>query len=167
MRAVVCVYVRVCACVCVCGCVSVCVCVCVCVLWCGCVGVPVCVCVPVGVVWMANSEKKTSFAEQVHVTSLFSADAGGEAGINFVRIADAPPQIVDFGTMTVGSTGETGLSGSQTYEYDCRYIQKRPKPGWGVDYLDYDYRINSHGEASQDGQSNVGVVVSRLFKEGY
>ena len=123
--------------------------------------------IAVGVVWMANSEKKTSFAEQVHVTSLFSADAGGEAGINFVRIADAPPQIVDFGTMTVGSTGETGLSGSQTYEYDCRYIQKRPKPGWGVDYLDYDYRINSHGEASQDGQSNVGVVVSRLFKEGY
>lgn len=123
--------------------------------------------IAVGVVWMANSEKKTSFAEQVHVTSLFSADAGGEAGINFVRIADAPPQIVDFGTMTVGSTGETGISGSQTYEYDCRYIQKRPKPGWGVDYLDYDYRINSHGEASQDGQSNVGVVVSRLFKEGY
>lgn len=123
--------------------------------------------IAVGVVWLATSEKKTSFAEQVHVTSLFSADAGGEAGINFVRIADAPPQIVDFGTMTVGSTGETGLAGTQTYEYDCRYIQKRPKPGWGVDYLDYDYRINSHGEASQDGQSNVGVVVSRLFKEGY
>ena len=123
--------------------------------------------IAVGVVWLATSEKKTSFAEQVHVTSLFSADAGGEAGINFVRIADSPPQIVDFGTMTVGSTGETGLSGTQTYEYDCRYIQKRPKPGWGVDYLDYDYRINSHGEASQSGQSDVGVVVSRLFKEGY
>jgi hypothetical protein len=123
--------------------------------------------IAVGAVWIATSEKKTSFSEQVHMTSVFAADAGGEAGINFVRISDSPPQIVDFGTMTVGSTGEIGLEGSQTYQYDCRYIQKRPKPGWGVDYLDYDYRVISHGEASTDGQSNVEVVVSRLFKEGY
>lgn len=123
--------------------------------------------IAVGVVWIASSEKKTSFAEQVHVSSIFSADAGGEAGINFVRVADSPPQINDFGTMSVGSVGETGLGGSQTYEYDCQYIQKRPKPGWGVDYLDYDYRIASHGQASTDGQSDVEVVVSRLFKEGY
>lgn len=123
--------------------------------------------IAVGVVWIATAEKKTSFAEQVHVTSVFAADAGGEAGINFVRVAETPPQIVDFGTMSVGSTGSTGLSGSQTYQFDCRYIQKRPKPGWGVDYLDYDYRIGSHGEAGQSGQSDVAVVVSRLFKEGY
>jgi hypothetical protein len=123
--------------------------------------------IALGVVWIANTEKKTSFAEQVHVTSVFSADAGSEAGINFVRIADTPPQIQDFGTMTVGQTGETGLVGSQSYEFDCRYIQKRPKPGWGVDYLDYDYRIASEGEAGQDGRSAVNVVVSRLFKEGY
>ena len=122
----------------------------------------------IGVVWIATTEKKTSFAEQVHVSSIFSADAGGEAGINFVRIADSPPQIVDFGTMTVGSVGETDLGeGSQTYEYDCRFMAKRPKPGWGVDYLDYDYRVNSLGQSSTDGQSNVAVVVSRLFKEGY
>lgn len=121
----------------------------------------------VGVVWLASSEKKTSFAEQVHVRSVLSADAGGESGINFVRVADAPPQIIDFGTMTVGSVGETALSGSQTYQYDCRYIRKRPKPGWGVDYLDYDYRIMSQGAASREGKSDVEVVVSRLFKEGY
>jgi hypothetical protein len=123
--------------------------------------------IALGVVWIANTEKKTSFAEQVHVTSVFSADAGSEAGINFVRVADTPPQIQDFGTMMVGQTGETGLVGSQSYEFDCRYIQKRPKPGWGVDYLDYDYRIASEGEAGQDGRSAVNVVVSRLFKEGY
>ena len=123
--------------------------------------------IALGVVWIANTEKKTSFAEQVHVTAVYSADAGGEAGINFVRISDSPPQIQDFGTMSVESVGETGISGSQSYEFDCRFLQKRPKPGWGVDYLDYDYRIRSHGEASQSGQSDVQVVVSRLFKEGY
>ncbi len=111
--------------------------------------------IAVGVVWIASSEKKSSFAEQVHISSIFSADAGGEAGINFVRVADSPPQINDFGTMNVGSIGETGLGGTQTYEYDCRFIQKRPKPGWGVDYLDYDYRVASHGQASQSGQSDV------------
>ncbi len=123
--------------------------------------------IAVGVVWLASSEKKTSIAEQVHVRSVFAADAGGEAGINFVRVADSPPQILDFGSMSVNSVGETGLAGTQSYEYECRYIQKRPKPGWGIDYLDYDYRIQSHGEASQEGQSDVEVVVSRLFREGY
>jgi len=123
--------------------------------------------IAVGVVWIAGSEKKTSFAEQVHITSVFSADAGGEAGINFIRVADSPPQITDFVTMAVDNTTQTGLSGSQTYEYSCRYLQKRPKPGWGVDYLDYDYRINAHGQAAQKGQSDVAVVVSRMFKEGY
>jgi hypothetical protein len=123
--------------------------------------------IAVGVVWMASSEKKTSFAEQVHVRSVFAADAGGEAGINFVRIADSPPQIVDFATNSVGSVGETNLVGNQSYQYDARYLQKRPKPGWGIDYLDYDYRIASEGEASREGESNVEVVVSRLFREGY
>lgn len=120
-----------------------------------------------GVVWIASSEKKTSFAEQVHVTSVFAADAGGEVGINFLRVADNPPQIQNMADNTVNSTGDIALHGSQTYQYNCRYQQRRPKPGWGVDYLDYDYLIQSRGEASTKGQSNIDVMVSRLFKEGY
>ena len=50
----------------------------------------------VGVAWIAGSEKKTSFAEAVHVRSVFAADAGGEAAINFIRMSDAPPTILDF-----------------------------------------------------------------------
>ena len=123
--------------------------------------------IAVGVVWLAGSEKKTTFAESVHVSSVFAADAGGEAAINFVRISDSPPQIIDFSTNTVQSTATTNLTGSQNYDYDCRYLTKRPKPGWGVDYLDYDYRILSNGTASREGRTGVQVVVSRLFKEGY
>ena len=121
----------------------------------------------VGVVWMASSEKKTTFAEGVHVASVFAADAGGEAGINFIRVSDSPPAINDFGTMNVRNQGVTALEGSQTYAYNANYLQKRPKPGWGIDYLDYDYRIGSRGTASQHGESGVDVVVSRLFREGY
>ncbi|MDX2474783.1 MAG: hypothetical protein QNL91_13870 [Candidatus Krumholzibacteria bacterium] len=121
----------------------------------------------VGAVWMATSEKKTTFAEGVHVASVFAADAGGEAGINFIRVSNAPPAIVDFGTMNVRSQPVTVLEGSQTYEYNTNFLRKQPKPGWGMDYLDYDYRIGSRGSASREGQSGVDVVVSRLYREGY
>jgi hypothetical protein len=121
----------------------------------------------VGAVWMATSEKKTTFAEGVHVASVFAADAGGEAGINFIRVSNSPPSIMDFGTMSVRSQPETVLEGSQSYRYNTNYLSKRPKPGWGLDYLDYDYRIGSLGSASQKGQSGVDMVVSRLYREGY
>jgi hypothetical protein len=94
-------------------------------------------------------------------------DAGGEVGINFIRVADNPPSIINMADNTVDSSGETVLQGSQTYQYNCQYQQRRVKPGWGVEYLDYDYSIQSRGEASTKGQSNIQVVVSRLFKEGY
>lgn len=121
----------------------------------------------VGVVWMATSEKKTSFAEGVHVASVFAADAGGEAGINFIRLADSPPLILDFGTMNVRNQGSTSLAGASSYSFDSNYLRRQLKPGWGTDYLDYDYRIGSQGNASRQGESGVDVVVSRLFKVGY
>jgi len=121
----------------------------------------------VGAVWLAASEKKTSFAEGVHIASVFAADAGGEAGINFIRVSDSPPAIIDFGTMNVRNQGSTGLYGSASYSYNATYLRKSPKPGWGTDYLDFDYRLGSRGTASQTGESGVDVVVSRLFKVGY
>jgi len=121
----------------------------------------------VGVTWMASSEKMVSFAESVHVRSIFSADAGSEAGINFLRVADSPPRISDFGTMTVQSVGETELAGSQSYEFNALYLKKSPKPGWGTGYMDFDYQVQARGTASTSGESGVQVVVSRLFKEGY
>jgi len=121
----------------------------------------------VGVAWIASSEKKTSFNEGVHISSLFSADAGGEAGINFIRMSEIPPRITDFADNSVRDIGATGLQGSQTYEYDAHYVRKRMKPGWGMAYLDYDYRLAAQGTASREGVSGVELVVSRLFKEGY
>ena len=121
----------------------------------------------VGVVWVASAEKKTSFAEGVHVAAVFAADAGTEAGINFIRVSDSPPQILDFATNQVRNLPETVLDGTTSYEYDARFMQKRPKPGWGVDYLDYDYQIGAMGNAGRTGEAGVDVVCSRLFKEGY
>jgi len=121
----------------------------------------------VGVAWIASSEKKTSFAESVHIRSVYSADAGGESAINFIRLSEVPPNYQDFATRLVRSQGSTGLKDSQTFDYRAFFIRKSPKPGWGMDYLDYDYRINSHGTASRLGESGVELIVSRLYKEGY
>jgi len=116
----------------------------------------------VGAAWIAGSEKKTAFNESVHVRSVYAADAGGESAINFIRLSE-----LDVGSGLVRNQGNTGLVGSQSYDYSAFFLQKRPKPGWGMDYLDYDYRIDSRGSASQAGDSGVELVVSRLFKEGY
>jgi Tfp pilus assembly protein PilX len=121
----------------------------------------------VGVAWIAASEKKTTFAEDVHIRSVFAADAGGEAGINFIRLAESPPRIIDFADATVANQGNTALQGSQNYAYDARYLRRIPRPGWGMDYMDFDYRIGSDGSASRDGRASVDVVVSRLFRVGY
>jgi hypothetical protein len=121
----------------------------------------------VGVAWIATSEKKTTFAEDVHVRSVFAADAGGEAGINFIRLAEVPPRIINFADRTVVNQGSTALQGSQTYAFDARFLRRTPRPGWGMDYMDFDYRIGSDGTASRQGEASVDVVVSRLFKAGY
>ena len=121
----------------------------------------------VGVAWIASSEKKTTFAESVHVQSVYSADAGGEAGINFLRMSEIPPTRVDFVSGLVRNQGTTALQGTQTYDYAVFEIGKSPKIGWGTEYIDFDYRVDSHGTASRLGESGVQLVASRVFKVGY
>jgi hypothetical protein len=123
--------------------------------------------IAVGAAWLASSERKTTFAEGVHMEALFSADAGTEHAINFLRLSEEPPAIVDFADNTVRNQGRTGLLGTQTYQYGCNYLRKQPRPGWGIEYLDYDYAVLSSGAASREGRSDVQIVASRLFREGY
>ncbi len=121
----------------------------------------------VGVVWMATSEKKISFAEQNHISSLFSADAGSEAGINFVRLSPTPPRVISYADSTVYYQGDTNLQGAQNYDYKCVFIGKARRLGWGVDFKNYNYRIDSNGAAATQGKTTVELVVNRLYREGY
>jgi Tfp pilus assembly protein PilX len=121
----------------------------------------------VGAVMLSNTEKRTSLAERVHNEAVFSADAGGEMAINFLRLSDSPPQILDFAQNTVRTEIDQPLNGAQQFDYECQYSRKRPRPGWGVEYLDYDYRVVTSGEAAASGRSDLELVASRLFREGY
>lgn len=117
--------------------------------------------------WLATSERKTSFAEGVHMEAVFSADAGTEASINFLRLSETPPTIINPADLTVRNQGDTPVQDDQSFRYNCRFLNKQPKPGWGIEYLDYAYVITAQGEASTRGQSGVQVIASRLFREGY
>jgi hypothetical protein len=123
--------------------------------------------IAVGAAFLATTEKRTSFAEGVHISAVLAADAGGETAINFLRGVDIPPPIIEFPALTVDTRGTTTVQGSQTFAYDCMFSRKMPKPGWGLEFLDYEYNVVSQGRASQDGQSAVQLVAARLFKEGY
>ena len=84
-----------------------------------------------------------------------------------MRLSDTPPAIINPADLTVRNQGDTPVQDDQSYSYNCRFLAKQPKPGWGIEYLDYAYVITSQGEAATRGQSGVQVVASRLFREGY
>ena len=119
-----------------------------------------------GVAWLASSEKKTSFAEGVHIRSVLAADAGSEAGINFLRFADVPPALSSTDGL-VAMTERITLANSQAFEFECLYVGKSFRPGWGVEFPDFNYHIDSTGFASTKGEGHVQVVAARMFKTGY
>lgn len=121
----------------------------------------------VGVAWLAGTEKKTSFAESVHMESIFSADAGGEAAINFLRTSETPPLPLD-ANQTVRVQGTTNLQDAQTYDYRAQFLKAVFKPGWDpTKYRDFEYRVESHGTAAAKGETDVEMVVTRLYQIGY
>ncbi len=121
----------------------------------------------VAAVMLSSTEKRTTFAESVHSSAVFAADAGGEAAINFVRLCDRPPNYIDATDKTVQAASDQPIEGSAEYDYDCRYVNRSLRAGWDFNYHDYNYRVASSGRASIQGNSGVQLMASRLFREGY
>jgi len=101
------------------------------------------------------------------VASVFAADAGGEAGINFIRLSETAPTRLDWATGNVRNQADTNLEGLSQYSYNANFLLRQARQGWMDDYYDYDYKIGALGTASQKGVSGVDVVVRRLYREGY
>jgi len=123
--------------------------------------------IAVAAVVLSSTEKRTTFAEGVHATAVFSADAGSEASIHFLRMSDAPPKIIDSADNKVHAMADEPLVGAQEFDTATHYVRRRPKSGWSTQFVDYDFRIESSGRAAADGRSDVDLVASRLFREGY
>lgn len=113
------------------------------------------------------AEKQTESVDYVNNRSFYSADAAGEAGVAWIRRQSSPPSIVDtLGHVSV-SAAYTALGDEDRYKYDVKFVRKRFRPGWGIEYKDYEYLVEASGVSAREAQSAVELGATRLFKEGY
>ncbi len=118
-------------------------------------------------IWIAGSEKKVSFSSETHQGSFYAADAGGEAGINWLRTQPNPPDFIGTTKDVYNQATYTDLDDNQQYKFDMTYVRKKPRPGWSIEYKDFDYLVLSDGSSTNNSQSQLELTLSRLFKEGY
>ncbi|MCX5801049.1 MAG: hypothetical protein NTX17_06645 [Candidatus Eisenbacteria bacterium] len=119
------------------------------------------------IIAVAISEKKITSNEYAHGRSFYSADAAGEAAINWLRAQSSPPGIVDEDDHVFVPVGYSNLSQDHRYQFRITYLRKTTRPGWGAEYKDFEYNIEAVGASSQESESQIVVQASRLFKEGY
>jgi Tfp pilus assembly protein PilX len=113
------------------------------------------------------SEKRTQFTDYTNNRSFYSADAAGEAGVAWIRRQPSPPSLVDTLSHVSVSNAYTALSNDHLYKYDVRFVRKKFRPGWSVEYKDYEYLVEASGVSAQQAESAVELGATRLFREGY
>jgi type II secretory pathway component PulK len=119
------------------------------------------------IVGVATTEKQTTFNETTHTQAFYSADAGGEVAINWLRFQNSPPPMLDNDGHVFVPTGYTPLNTKNEFRYDVQYRGKRWRPGWSHQYKDFQYEIESDGSSSQNSEASVEVQALRLYREGY
>jgi len=113
------------------------------------------------------TEKRTSSTEYANDRSFYSADAAGEAGVAWIRRQGNPPTLVDSLNHVSVATGYTNLSSDHQYKYDVRFVTHRFRPGWSVEFMEYEYAVEAKGSSVQQSESAVELGVTKAFKEGY
>lgn len=118
-------------------------------------------------VTVVTTEKKTAATEYTNSRSFYSADAASEAGVNWIHLQASPPMLVDTLSHVHKETAYASLSSDNRYQFDVTYTRKRFRPGWSVEYKDYEYTVEARGASAQESESAVQVTASRLYREGY
>lgn len=113
------------------------------------------------------TEKRTHFTEYTNNRSFYSADAAGEAGLSWIRRQASPPSLVDTLSHVSVSTAYTNLGDDHRYKYDVKYVRTKFRPGWSVEFKDFEYLVEANGTSVQQAESAVELGATRLFKEGY
>lgn len=120
---------------------------------------------------LALNARRTTFNELTHVSALLSADSGGEAAIGFLKQNARPPVVTDMDTGLVNAEQSVTLlpEQDQAFSYDLKLRgAPRARPGYTYpDFQDFFYRVEAKGEAGVNGESNIGLIVSRLTKMNY
>jgi hypothetical protein len=116
---------------------------------------------------MVVSEKKSAFFDYSGARSFYSADAATEAGVNWLRANTTPPPVLDASQNVRVANTFTDLGANHSYKFNVQYVRKRPRPGWSLEYKDYEYDVAATGASVKATESAVDVAATRLYREGY
>ena len=116
---------------------------------------------------LVMSEKRTQFTDYANNRSFYSADAAGEAGLAWIRQQPSAPALVDSLSHVSVSDAYTALSNDHLYKYDVAFVRKKFRPGWSLEYKDYEYLIQANGMSAQQSESAVELGAMKMFREGY
>lgn len=119
------------------------------------------------VVMLASSDKWSAFSEYTHSRAFYSADAASEASLNWIRQQGSPPPMVDSLNNVRVAAGFDTLGGDHAYKADIRFVRKRFRPGWSLEYKDYEYAVEAEGASVRQSEAAVDVRATRLYREGY
>lgn len=123
--------------------------------------------IAVVVISIVISEKRTAFSDYTGSRSFYSADAASEAGIHWIRHQYTPPALVDTAGHVHVTNTYTAIGPENGYKFDVEYIRKRYRPGWSVEYKDYEYHVDASGMSAQKSEAAIEVRATRLYREGY
>ena len=116
---------------------------------------------------VVTTEKKAALAENTNSRSFYSADAASEAGVNWIHRQSSPPMLVDTLSHVFKAASYATLRDDNRYQYDVTFTRKRFRPGWSVEFKDYEYTVDARGASSQESEAAVQVTATRLYREGY
>ena len=119
------------------------------------------------VLTIVSANKRTESSDYANNRSFYSADAATEAGVHWLHTQGSPPALVDTLNHVSVTTAYTTLASDHQYRFNVRYVTKKFRPGWSVEYKDYQYVVEATGASAQQSQAAVNVNAARLFREGY
>ena len=119
------------------------------------------------VVGIVVSEKSAALFDYSSTRSFYSADAASEAGVHWISRQGTPPALLDAQSNVLVSNAYTSLSNDHRYRCDIQFVRKRPRPGWSLEYKDYEYSVAATGASAQQSQSAITLGATRLYREGY
>lgn len=126
---------------------------------------------------IAVNERRTAFNDVLHNSSLVAADSGTEHAIAWLMLQDDAPAFTNFATREVGAQSLAAMEthAEQRFEYSLAVAldaNGRPDAGYVSGYStgmfqQVTFDVASSGEAGMDGHSDVAVIVTKIFSEGY